>query len=80
MNPKTEDWLIRIFFIALISAIVLILVSDCVGCSSSVRRAENGDYWNRDNDGDGRREPIFVEGYYRKDGTYVRSHYRAAPR
>ena len=43
-------------------------------------RAENGDSYNRDNDGDGRVEPVYVKGYYRKDGTYVRSHYRAAPR
>ena len=42
--------------------------------------AENGDIYNFDNDGDGRREPVFVSGYYRKDGTYVRSHYRANPR
>ena len=39
--------------------------------------AENGDVYNVDNDGDGRREPIYVRGYYRKDGTYVRSHFRA---
>ena len=24
-------------------------------------------------------EPVYVEGYYRKDGTYVRPHYRSAP-
>ncbi len=40
-------------------------------------RAENGDLYGVDNDGDGRRETVFVHGYYRKDGTYVRSHYRA---
>ncbi len=42
--------------------------------------AENGDIRDADNDGDGRLEPVFVRGYFRKDGTYVRSHYRAAPR
>lgn len=42
-------------------------------------QAENGDYYNVDNDGDGRVEPVHVRGYYRKDGTYVRSHYRASP-
>ncbi len=41
-------------------------------------RAENGDYWNRDNDGDGRRESVYVRGHYR-NGTYVRGHYRAKP-
>lgn len=40
-------------------------------------RAENGDAYNEDNDGDGRREPVYVSGYHRRDGTYVRSHYRA---
>ncbi len=42
-------------------------------------QAENGDYYNYDNDGDGRVEPNYVNGYYKRDGTYVRSHYRAAP-
>lgn len=42
--------------------------------------AENGDVRGADNDGDGRAEPVHVRGYYRKDGTYVRGHYRAAPR
>ncbi len=46
----------------------------------SLPMAENGDFYNQDNDGDGRVESVFVKGYYRKDGTYVRSHYRAAPR
>lgn len=41
--------------------------------------AENGDVRGRDNDGDGRSEPVHVRGYHRKDGTYVRGHYRAAP-
>jgi hypothetical protein len=47
---------------------------------SNVTRAENGDIYGIDNDGDGRAETVFVRGYYRKDGTYVRSHYRAKPR
>jgi hypothetical protein len=48
--------------------------------STKESRAENGDIYGADNDGDGRRETVFVSGYYRKDGTYVRSHYRARPR
>ena len=48
--------------------------------SSSPYRAQNGDIRGADNDGDGRRETTYISGYYRKDGTYVRSHYRAAPR
>jgi hypothetical protein len=47
---------------------------------STPSQAENGDYYNIDNDGDGRVEPIHVNGYYRKDGTYVRGHYRAKAR
>lgn len=43
-------------------------------------QAENGDIKGADNDGDGRTEPVYVRGYYRKDGTYVRGHYRASPR
>lgn len=42
--------------------------------------AENGDIRGVDNDGDGRSEPVYVRGYIRKDGTYVRGHYRARPR
>ena len=42
--------------------------------------AENNDVRGADNDGDGRREPVYVRGYRRKDGTYVRGHYRARPR
>ena len=42
--------------------------------------AENGDVRGYDNDADGRIEPTYVRGYYRRDGTYVRSHYRAKPR
>ena len=43
-------------------------------------RAENGDFYNFDNDGDGRKEPVHVKGYYKKDGSYVRGHYRAKPK
>ena len=39
--------------------------------------AENGDIYGADNDGDGRTETESVKGYYKKDGTYVRGHYRA---
>ena len=42
--------------------------------------AENRDVYGIDNDGDGRIETTFVRGYFRSDGTYVRSHYRAQSR
>jgi hypothetical protein len=45
--------------------------------STSPNVAENGDVKNIDNDRDGRIEPVHVKGYYRKNGTYVRGHYRA---
>jgi len=48
--------------------------------NSSSHIAENGDVYGHDNDGDGRAETVYVSGYYRKDGTYVRSHYRASPK
>ena len=47
--------------------------------SSSPLVAQNGDRRGFDNDEDGRKETVFVNGYTRSDGTYVRSHYRAAP-
>lgn len=42
--------------------------------------AENGDVRGADNDGDGRAETEYVRGYFRKNGTYVRGHYRAKRR
>ena len=48
--------------------------------SLSAYYAENGDLYGVDNDGDGRIETIYVNSYYKSDGTYVRSHYRATPR
>ena len=47
---------------------------------SQPHRAENGDFRGKDNDYDGRKEPIFVKGYTKKNGTKVRSHYRAKPK
>ena len=47
---------------------------------TSPYRSENGDIKGYDNDGDGRLEPTYVKGYYKSNGTYVRSHYRAKPR
>lgn len=41
--------------------------------------AENGDKRNYDNDGDGRKEPVFVKGHIR-NGKYIKSQYRALPK
>ena len=41
--------------------------------------AENGSYYGEPNKS-GVPKTISVSGYYRKDGTYVRGHYRSAPR
>ena len=38
--------------------------------------AENGDMYGEDNDGDGFVETYYIQGYTRKDGVRVRSHYR----
>lgn len=41
--------------------------------------AENDDVMGLDNDGLGSPEPVFVEGYFESDGSYVRSQFRALP-
>jgi len=40
---------------------------------------ENGSYYGEVSETTGRPKTVFVNGYYRKDGTYVRSHYRSPP-
>lgn len=42
--------------------------------------AENGSYYGETSPRTGRPKTVHVEGYYRRDGTYVRGHYRSAPR
>jgi len=42
--------------------------------------AENGSYYGQISENTGRPKTVHVRGYYRKDGTYVRSHYRSPPR
>jgi len=42
--------------------------------------AENGSYYGEISDKTGRPKTVEVRGYYRSDGTYVRGHYRSAPR
>lgn len=42
------------------------------------RTAENGSYYGQPNTS-GVPKTVRVNGYYRKDGTYVRGHYRSAP-
>lgn len=44
------------------------------------RVAENGSYYGEISEKTGRPKTVYVRGYYRKDGTYVRSHYRSKPR
>ena len=48
--------------------------------SQPPRVAENGSYYGQISNSTGRPKNIHVRGYYRKDGTYVRGHYRSAPR
>ena len=47
--------------------------------STPYRVAENGSYYGETSATTGRPKTVFVNGYYRKDGTYVRSYYRSAP-
>lgn len=42
--------------------------------------AENGSSYGEISPATGRPKSVHVQGYYRKDGTYVRGHYRSAPR
>ena len=42
--------------------------------------AENNSCYGDISENTGRPKTIHVEGYYRKDGTYVRGHYRSKPR
>lgn len=42
--------------------------------------AENGSYYGEPSKLTGRPKTVHVKGYYRKDGTYVRGHYRSKPR
>jgi hypothetical protein len=47
--------------------------------SSHSPRAENGSYYGQISENTGRPKTVHVRGYYRNDGTYVRSHYRSRP-
>ena len=42
--------------------------------------AENGSYYGEISNETGRPKTVYVNGYFRKDGTYVRSHYRSKPK
>lgn len=42
--------------------------------------AENGSYYGQISPQTGQPKTVHVNGYYRKDGTYVREHYRSPPR
>jgi len=42
--------------------------------------AENGSYYGEISKRTGRPKTIYVHGYFRSDGTYVRGHYRSKPR
>ncbi len=44
------------------------------------RIAENDSYYGEISEATGRPKTVYVKPYYRKDGTYVKSHYRSKPR
>lgn len=48
-----------------------------VGWSYTPRVAENGSYYGQISNVTYRPRTIYVSGYYRRDGTYVRSHFRS---
>lgn len=43
------------------------------------RCAENGSCYGDTSNQTGRPKNVYVHGYYRQDGTYVRGHYRSSP-
>lgn len=43
----------------------------------SANVAENGSYYGQISENTGRPKTVHVRGYYRRDGTYVRSHFRS---
>lgn len=42
--------------------------------------AESGSYYGQISKATGRPKTVHVKGYYRKNGTYVKSHYRSKPK
>ncbi len=54
--------------------------SSLVAPSSTSPVAENSSYFGQTSQNTGRPKTVRVQGYYRKDGTYVRGHYRSRPR
>ena len=48
--------------------------------TASTSVAENGSYYGQTSKATGRPKTVHVSGYHRKDGTYVRGHYRSSPR
>lgn len=63
------------FFVALLLSVTLAPCAN-VSVSGAPPIAQNGDLRGMDNDRDGYGESSHVQSYYRKDGTYVRGHYR----
>ncbi len=53
--------------------------SDWLTTFSSRKVTENGSYYGEVSAATGRPKTVYVEGYYREDGTYVRPHYRSPP-
>lgn len=50
------------------------------GCGGNPCVGENGSYYGEISTTTARPKTVYVRGYYRRDGTYVRSHYRSRPR
>jgi hypothetical protein len=42
--------------------------------------AENASYYGQISEQTGRPKTVYIGGYYREDGTYVREHFRSPPR
>ena len=59
---------------------VVTATSDSAARALKTRCAENGSCYGDISAATGRPKTVYVEGYYRSDGTYVKGHYRSRPR
>ncbi len=59
---------------------VQVQLSEELNTSSVYSPRSNSSYSNSYSDSTGRQKTVHVRGYYRKDGTYVNSHLRSAPK
>ncbi len=60
--------------------LVSLLCSVFAACADNALSAERSSYGDLSSYSRSTGKPVYVKGYYRKDGTYVHSHKRSRPR